>query len=456
MWQPLPENEARTNPTNQAYCVMDSPKALVSEALAADRHHLWHPFSSLEGPENLLVESASGPYLYTSCGRRLLDAVSSWWVNLHGHAHPAIAQAIAAQAQTLEHVIFAGFTHRPAIELASRLLPLLPGGQERLFFSDNGSTAVEVGLKMAFQYFWNQGRPRRQVIALEGAYHGDTFGSMSVGGRGPFNQPFAPFLFDTVFVPFPAQGQEEATFQAFCTALESQETAAFIFEPLIQGAGGMRVYSPELLSAMVAEARSHGALCIADEVMTGFGRTGRLFATDSLAHAPDIVCLSKGITGGFMPLGATACNASVASAFAGKDRDKVFFHGHSYTANPLACAAALASLDLLCGDACQADIRRVSAAQAAFAERANAQYPGANARACGTIAALDMPVGGTTSYFNNARDMIYRFFLDRDILLRPLGNTVYVLPPYITASDELDRVHAAVFDLLAQQAGAAS
>jgi adenosylmethionine---8-amino-7-oxononanoate aminotransferase len=295
-------------------------------------------------------------YLHTSDGRKILDAVSSWWVNIHGHSHVYLAEALRKQALELEHVIFAGFTHKPAIILAERLLGILPDNQIKIFYSDNGSTAVEVALKMALQFWHNQNIVKKKIIAIEGAYHGDTFGAMSVSGRSSFTKAFSQFLFDVQFISFPSSGKEAGSLQQFKELAESGEVAAFIYEPLIQGTAGMRTYSKEILGSLLSEAKKNNILCIADEVMTGFGRTGKLFASDYIKEPPDIVCLSKGITGGSMPLGVTSCNEKVVAAFRSEDRSKTLFHGHSYTANPLACAVSNASLDLLLKEECMKNI----------------------------------------------------------------------------------------------------
>ena len=414
-----------------------------------DRRHVWHPFSSLVSEVPVLpVVKAEGVWLYTADGRRILDGISSWWVNLHGHANEHIANAIAQQARTLEHVIFAGFTHPAAIQLAERLLPLLPGRQELLFFSDNGSTAVEVALKMALQYWYNQQQPRRKIIAIEGAYHGDTFGAMAVGERGGFNKPFEGHLFDVDFIPFPKQGEEEKSIEAFKKLLASGDVAAFIFEPLVQGSAGMRMYEPKVLDQLLKLGHAAGVLCIADEVMTGFGRTGKLFACDYIEEGPDLVCLSKGITGGFMPLGVTACTEAVANAFREADAGKTFYHGHSYTANPLSCAAGLASLDLLLQDRCSKQLQMIEQEHQRFALKV-AQSPAvADVRVRGTILAIELKTNEGTSYFNPRRNQLYQHFLDKNILLRPLGNVIYLLPPYVISKEELSSVYQEIESLL--------
>jgi adenosylmethionine-8-amino-7-oxononanoate aminotransferase len=409
-----------------------------------DRSNIWHPFTSLEDTDQpILISSAEGIYLHTDDGKKIIDAVSSWWVNLHGHSNLHIADAISKQARQLEHVIFAGFTHEPAIRLSQNLLSILPSNQAKIFFSDDGSTAVEVGLKMAFQFWSNQGIKKTNVIALDGAYHGDTFGSMSVGERGLFTRAFSPFLFDVSFLDFPFAGKEDYVFNQFMVMVDDPNTGTFIFEPLIQGAAGMRTYSPELLDKMIAYAHSKNIVCIADEVFTGFGRTGKMFASDHLTHKPDIIAVSKGITGGTLPLGVTSCSEKILIPFRTPDSAKTFYHGHSYTANPLACAAANASFELLTDPVCQANIARISAQQREFVKDLNYGRV-KNARTLGTIMALELQSDESTSYTNSTRKKIYEFFLQNNILMRPLGNVLYVVPPYVITQEELTRVHQTI------------
>jgi len=436
-------------PAPQAANTQAATTAATQSLAQRDRQAIWHPFTPVLGsPEVLAVQKAHMEFLITEDGRQIIDAIGSWWVNLHGHSHPHIAQAIAQQAASLEHVIFAGFTHQPAVQLAEGLLNILPQNQHKVFYSDNGSTAVEVALKMAMQYWHNQGLERPVVVAMDGAYHGDTFGAMSVGDRGAFTAPFENYLFEVAFLPFPTPQQEQAVWQQFKTLVEGGRVGAFIFEPLVQGAAGMRMYSKALLSRMVGLAQQHGVLCIADEVMTGFGRTGKLFASQHLDHMPDIFCLSKGLTGGSMAMGATTCTKEVFRVFETAEMMKTFFHGHSFTANPIACAAAVASLELLQMPQTQAHMQRVQQEHAAFAQKI-AQHPNAqNVRQLGTIVALEVASFNETGYFNEARHQLYPFFIERNVLLRPLGNVLYVLPPYTISTASLHKVYNAIEALL--------
>jgi adenosylmethionine---8-amino-7-oxononanoate aminotransferase len=420
------------------------------DILSTDKKNIWHPFTSLsDAHEPLVVESASGVYLNLKDGRKVIDAISSWWVNIHGHSNPIIAEAVAEQARKLEHVIFAGFTHEPAVRLSENLLRILPKNQSKIFFSDDGSTAVEVAIKMAIQFWHNQNiRNKTKIVALEGAYHGDTFGSMSVGERGVFTAAFDPYLFRVNFIDLPCEENEAKLLEDFENKLASNEVGIFIYEPLVQGAAGMRMYSPKILEQLISIAHQHEVICIADEVFTGFGRTGRLFASDYLNVPPDIMAVSKGITGGFMPLGVTSCSKKIVEAFESSDSAKTFFHGHSYTANPLACAAANASFDLLMKSDCQENIRRISNSHSSFVERKKSHKAIKDIRHMGTILAIELNTREGSSYFNDIRKKIYSFFLNKNILMRPLGNTFYVLPPYIISEDELTTIYGAIREFL--------
>lgn len=421
----------------------------MSDLLQKDKELIWHPFTPLLGGfDPILIKSASGVYLHTAENKKIIDAVSSWWVNLHGHSNPVIARAITEQALVLEHVIFAGFTHPPAIRLAENLLKILPSNQSRIFFSDNGSTAVEVALKMAIQYWNNKGTKKKRIIALDGAYHGDTFGAMSVGERGMFTDPFRALLFDVDVIELPSFDNEAEVLNKFEKLVSPGDVAAFIFEPLLQGAAGMRTYPAEILDKLIRIAKSSDVLSIADEVLTGFGRTGKMFACDYLTETPDIMAISKGITGGTMALGVTSCSNKVLQAFNNDDFTKTFFHGHSYTANPLACAAANSSFDILMGQRCQDQIKMISESHGRFVKRIEKQKNVRNARSLGTMVAVELETGGETSYSNEVRKRIYPFFIERNILLRPLGNTIYVLPPYVITREELEIIYRAIEDFV--------
>ena len=414
-----------------------------------DKANIWHPFTPLAGSaEPLLISQAKGIYLYTPEGRKIIDAISSWWVNLHGHGHPKIAAAVAEQAAKLDHVIFAGFTHEPAIKLSENLLKILPANFSKIFYSDNGSTAVEVALKLAIQYWHNQGIERKRIVAIEGAYHGDTFGSMSVGDRSIFSTPFTPYLFDVAFVNFPEKGKESVVLDQFKKIIDHGDTSAFIYEPLVQAAGGMRLYSADVLAAMIEYAQSKDVICIADEVFTGFGRTGKLLASDYIQHKPDLIALSKGLTGGTLPLGVTAVSSKIVSVFQTTEFTKTFFHGHSYTANPIACAAANASFELLTQKSCEQNISTIFDHHKNFVSKISGHRAVKEARSLGTILAIELETKGRSSYTNEIRKKIYDYFIERNILMRPLGNTFYVVAPYSITGEELQYVYSIIEEFL--------
>ena len=413
-----------------------------------DSKSVWHPFTAVNTDTvNVPIVRGEGAWLIDADGKRYLDAISSWWVNIHGHCNPYIAKRVADQVMKLEHVMFAGFTHEPAVELATRLLENMPEQFTKVFYSDNGSTAVEVALKMSFQYWFNQGTPKRKVIALEDAYHGDTFGAMAVGGRGVFSKPFDPFLFEVEFIPTPVLGKENETLNRLSQIIEKEDIASFIYEPLVQGSAGMQVYSPAVLDKMISMCRDKGVVIIADEVMTGFGRTGSMFAMDQCEEKPDLIALSKGITGGFLPMGVTVCTDAIHQSFWSEGEEgklKTFLHGHSYTANPLACAAGCASLDLMEKGETWENIERIEQQHADFAKEAADLNGVAAVRHKGTILAVEYETGAQTGYFNSLRDHLYDFYIERGIILRPLGNIIYIIPPYCITEEELKSVYQAI------------
>ncbi|WP_267388732.1 adenosylmethionine--8-amino-7-oxononanoate transaminase [Sphingomonas sp. GC_Shp_3] len=403
---------------------------------------VWHPFTQHGLGEPIpLVTHAEGAALYTADGRRIVDAISSWWVTTHGHAHPRIMAAIAEQTTKLDQIIFAGWTHEPAEALARGLRAILPDALTRVFYSDSGSTSVEVALKMALGYFANRGEARSRILVLEHSYHGDTIGAMSVGARGVFNRAYAPLLFDVGTIPFPAAGAEQATLDALEAACRTQP-AAFIVEPLLLGAGGMLNYSPQVLAAMRDICTAHGVLFIADEVMTGWGRTGTLLACEQAGVVPEILCLSKGLTGGAVPLAVTMASEGVYQAHLSQDRAAMFFHSSSYTANPIACAAALANLDVWREEPVATRIASLTARQAA--RLAALDHPRVSAkRQIGTVTALEI-ADADGGYLSALGPRLLAFFGSRDLLLRPLGNTVYVMPPYCIDDADLDAIYAAI------------
>lgn len=391
---------------------------------------LWRPFTQMKtAPQPLLIESGKGALLYASDGRTYIDANSSWWVTLHGHAHPAIAKRIAAQAYQLEQVILADCVHPPALTLANRLLQLLPGDMSKVFFSDNGSTAVETALKMALQH-----RNRHKIAALRGSYHGDTFGAMSAGGKTPFKAPFWPYLFEVELIDL-EKGEEQ-----LIPLIERQELACFIYEPIVFGVRGMQIHLPELFNPLLKRCKQAGVITIADEALTGFGRMGPLFASELIEVKPDIICLCKGLTGGFLPLGATVCTTAVYAPFHSEDRSKALLHGHSYSGNPLACVSALASLDLLLDPGCIEKRHWIAKQHVHFAARFHDHPKLLRCTSLGTLLVFEVR-DPFPNYFTPLRDTLFHFALERGVLLRPLGNVLYVLPPYCITEAQLQTIY---------------
>ena len=402
---------------------------------------VWHPFTQHGLNEPIpLVTHGEGAALYTQDGRRIVDAISSWWVTTHGHCHPAIMAAIRAQAEKLDQIIFAGWTHEPAEQLARGLIAMMPAPLAHVFYSDSGSTAVEVALKMALGFWLNRGEPRHRVLTLDHGYHGDTIGGMSVGARGVYNQAYAPLLFDVGTLPFPV-GDGRNTLDALEAECRAGP-AALIVEPLVLGAGGMLLYDAAVLAEMRAICAAHRVLFIADEVMTGWGRTGTLLACEQAGVVPDILCLSKGLTGGSVPLAVTLATPEIFEAHRSTDKARMFFHSSSYTANPIACAAAAANLAVWRDEPVRERIATLAARQAT---RLAALTGVRNARRLGTIAACE--IGSSESdYLATIGPALAAHFRDRDLLVRPMGNTVYVMPPYCIEEADLDAVYAAIQD----------
>lgn len=410
-----------------------------------DREYVWHPFTHQKNLENIIpIIKGEGIYLYAEDGSRYIDAISSWWVNLHGHCNPYISKKLSEQLFKLEHAIFSGFTHEPAVNLAERIFGYLPQNYSKVFFSDDGSTSVEVALKMCLQYWHNKGQAKKTFIALEGAYHGDTFGGMSVGERNVFSNAFSNLLFDVQFIPLPNQNNIGEVKDNFLKIIRSYDVAGFIFEPLVQGASGMRMYDALFLDELIQIANENKIITIADEVMTGFYRTGKFFASDYLKNKPDIICLSKGLTAGYMPLGVTACADFIYQEFVDDDKRKTFFHGHSYTANPLACTAALASLDLLEKDETLSRINLISQEHLKFKDKISELNCFKDVRALGTIIAFEVQTRNATEYLNSLSEDIYSYFIKRGLILRPLGNIFYILPPYVILVEELRSIYSAI------------
>lgn len=410
-----------------------------------DKLYNWHPYTQHKtAAEFPAIVKGKDALLWDENGKEYIDAIASWWVNPYGHSNKIIADAIYEQLTTLEHVLFGGFTHDKAVLLAEKLMPILPNNQKKLFYSDNGSTAVEVALKCALQYNYNKGIKKTKVIAFEDAFHGDTFGAMASSGISFFTEAFKGSLLEVIRIPVPTKGNEEKSIQALQDLVITNEYAAFIFEPLVQGAAGMVMYSPEVLDQMILLCKQNKIFTIADEVMTGFGKTGKTFATDYLVNKPDMMCLSKALTGGTIPMAVTTFTQEVFDGFYDDDTDKAFFHGHTFTANPTGCAAALASISLMQTEEMQNNISRVNRSHLAFEQKIKLHPKVTTTRVLGVIFALEIKTESQESYYGAMRNKLYNFFIENGIILRPVGNIVYILPPYIITDEQLEKVYATI------------
>ena len=414
-----------------------------------DRQHLWHPYTQHKTAAlPIAIKKGKGALLWDENDKEFIDAIASWWVNPYGHSNTVIADAIYKQLTTLEHVLFGGFTHEPAILVAEKLIEILPKNQQKIFFSDNGSTAVEVAIKVALQYFFNKGEKRTTIIAFENAFHGDTFAAMAASGISFYTQAFQGMFIDVVRIPVPVKGQEKESFEALKKAIKSNNVAGFIFEPLVQGAAGMVMFEPESLEELIRICKENNVLTIADEVMTGFGKTGKTFAMDYLVEKPDMMCLSKALTGGTIPMAITTFTSDIFDAFYNDDINKALFHGHTFTANPTGCAAALASLELLQTDEMQANIIRVNQRHLDFQERIKQHPKVTTTRVLGVIFALEIKTESSASYYGSLRNKLYDFFIENGVILRPVGNIVYILPPYIITDEQLQKIYQVVENAL--------
>lgn len=414
-----------------------------------DKKHIWHPYTQMKTcGDHIAIVKGEGSRIVDSEGNVYIDAISSWWVNLHGHSHPYIAKKVYEQMTTLEHVMFGGFTHEPATQIAHRLTKHLPSNQQKFFFSDNGSTAVETALKITIQYWKNKGKTKTRFLAFENAFHGDTFGAMSTSGRSVFHEAFSDLLFEVAHLAVPTSGNEEKTIAALEKELERDDIAGFIYEPLVQGAAGMICYEPEILNEMLVRCKEKGVLCISDEVMTGFYRTGTFMASQQCETPSDILCMSKGLTGGALPMALTSCTQEIYDVFLDDSIGKAFLHGHSFTANPIGCATAIASLDLLEKEECLERIRTINKKHLQFKDEIATHPMATKLYVRGTIFRMEFKQGEAASYDHKLRDQLYDFFMDKGLLLRPLGNIVYILPPYCITDEELDEIYSAIREAL--------
>jgi adenosylmethionine-8-amino-7-oxononanoate aminotransferase len=407
----------------------------------ADQQYIWHPFTQMKtAKEPIAIVRGQGSLLFDENNKSYIDAISSWWVNLHGHAHPYIRQKLDEQHQKIAHVMFAGFTHESATILCRELTTVLPSNQAKFFFSGDGSSAVEIALKMAIQYWRNKGIKKQKILALDGGYHGETFGAMSAGAKSVFSAHFQDYLFEVTHLPFPT---DESCLIDLEKQLQSKDISAFIFEPLVQGASGMRMYDAEILDKMIALCKKYKTLTIADEVMTGFGRTGTYFACNQLEQKVDFMCLSKGLSGGTLPISLTTCTKDIYNSFLGDDMSTAFLHGHSYTGNPLGCAAAIASLELLKKEDCQNKIKEIANHHNQFISKIKSFDLIKDIRQTGTILALELQ-NENSSYTSSIKEDMYTFFMEKGINLRPLGNVLYILPPYCITDAELNHIYDSI------------
>jgi adenosylmethionine-8-amino-7-oxononanoate aminotransferase len=414
-----------------------------------DSQYLWHPYTQHKTATlPIAIKKGEGALLWDENNKEYIDAIASWWVNPYGHSNKFIADAIYKQLTTLEHVLFGGFTHEPAVILAEKLIEILPNNQQKVFFSDNGSTAVEVAIKVALQYFFNKGEKKTTIIAFENAFHGDTFAAMAASGISLYTQAFQGMFIDVVRIPVPIKGQEEGSFNALNEAIKKNNCAAFIFEPLVQGAAGMVMYQPQSLDKLIQICNENKILTIADEVMTGFGKTGKTFACNYLVEKPDMMCLSKALTGGTIPMAITTFTSAIFDAFYDDDINKALFHGHTFTANPTGCAAALASLELLQTPKMQDNLARVNKSHLAFQKQIASHPKVTTTRVLGVIFALEIQTESASSYYGTLRNKLYNFFIENGIILRPVGNIVYILPPYIITDEQLQKVYKVVENAL--------
>ena len=412
-----------------------------------DQKHIWHPLTQHQtAAPPIPIIQAKGAVLRDENGKEYIDGIASWYTAMYGHCNPVIASKIALQMLTLDQVVFTGFTHEPAVELSEKLLNILPENQKKVFFNDNGSTAVEAGIKMALQYHYNKGEKRNTLIAFEEGFHGDTFGAMSVSGLSVYNGPFEDFFLKVERIPTPRKENIDEVLKKLQEILATNQCAGFIYEPLVQGAAGMKFHEAEGLDKIITLCKENDIVCIADEVMTGFGKTGKHFASQYLESQPDIMCLSKALTAGMVAMSITSCTQSIFNAFLDNDIAKGFFHAHTYSANPLACAAAIAGIDLLCSQEMQDNIERINKSHKAF--KANiAGNPKIKAtRVLGVILAIDLEV--TMERYGVTRNKLFDFFMEKGVFLRPLGNTIYVLPPYVISDIELQKVYDVIRESL--------
>ncbi|GAA3632519.1 adenosylmethionine--8-amino-7-oxononanoate transaminase [Flavivirga jejuensis] len=412
-----------------------------------DKKHLWHPLTQHKlHPEAIAITKAKGCILYDEDGNEYIDAIASWYTCMYGHCNEYITSRVATQMQQLDQIVFSGFTHEPAIKLSEALIKILPDNQNKIFFSDNGSTSVEIGIKMALQFHFNKDEKRNTLIAFEDGFHGDTFGAMSVSGLSVYNGPFEDFFLEVKRIPTPNGKNNDVILNTLNTIIKTNKVAGFIYEPLVQGAAAMKMYNSDGLNAILKFCKDHHIVTVADEVMTGFGKTGTYFASDHIDTKPDIICLSKALTGGLLPMALTTCSEEIYEAFYSDNISKGLFHGHTYSANPLACTAALASIELLQSETMQQNIKTIIASHKAFNEHIKNHPKVKSTRQTGVIFALDLNI--EMKRYGNLRDTLFKFFLGSGVFLRPLGNTIYIQAPYVITKKQLEKVYKTIEEAL--------
>lgn len=412
-----------------------------------DKKHLWHPLTQHKThPNTIGIVKAEDCVLFDEKGNEYIDGIASWYVAMYGHCNPYITNKVAAQMQQLDQVVFSGFTHEPAIALSEELMKILPDNQQKIFFSDNGSTSVEIGIKMALQYHFNKGEKKNILLAFEDGFHGDTFGAMSVSGLSVYNGPFEEFFIEVKRIPVPDGTNHDTILEHLRDIVGTDAVAGFVYEPLVQGAAAMKMHSKEGLNEILKFCKDHNIITVADEVMTGFGKTGTYFASDQLEIKPDVMCLSKSLTGGLLPMALTTCSQEIYDAFYSEDIKKGLFHGHTYSANPLACTAALASAELLQSKEIQESIERIVASHQSFDEHISAHPKVKSTRQTGIIFALDLNI--EMDRYGNLRDQMFNYFMERGVFLRPLGNTIYISAPYTISEAQLKKIYTTIESLL--------
>ena len=405
-----------------------------------DKKHLWHPLTQHKIASDALgIVKANGVKLYDENGKEYIDGISSWYTCVYGHCNEFITDRVAAQMKNLDQVVFSGFTHKPAVELSEALMKILPEGQQKLFFNDNGSPATEIGIKMALQYHHNLGNDRKVMLAFEEGFHGDTFGAMSVSGLSVYNGAFEDHFISVERIPVPKGDNNQEVLEQLKQVIKTHNIAGFIYEPLVQGAAAMKMHDADGLNDILKVCKENDIVCVADEVMTGFGKTGKYFASDYIETKPDIVCMSKALTAGLLPMGLTSCSQKIYDAFYSDEIAKGLFHGHTYSANPLACAAALAGIELLTSEEMQSNIKRIENLHQAFAEKIKDHPKVTNIRHLGIIFAFDLNV--KMERYGNIRNQLFSYFMENGVYLRPLGNTIYITAPFIASDEEMQKIY---------------